>query len=98
MTRNDQLPTFTPSEDAAVDHFWASMAELKATCITDLECLSFGFLSQLARTLLVLPHSNADPERFFSMVRKVETEHRRHLDPSTVCDLLSAKVNNDKPC
>ena len=92
----NELPTFAPAEDAAVDHFWASMAEVKA--ITDLECLRFTLLSQLAKTLLTLPHSNADPERLFSMVRKVETEQMRRLDPSTVCDLLSAKVNNDKPC
>ena len=29
------------------------------------------------------------------MVRKIETGERRRLDPSTVCDLLSAKINND---
>ena len=55
-------------------------------------------LSKLAKVLLVLPHSNADPERLFSMVRKIETELRGNLDPSTVCDLLSVKVNNDQPC
>ena len=32
------------------------------------------------------------------MVRKIETEERRNLDPSTVCDLLSVKINNDRLC
>lgn len=47
---SDQLPPFTPSEDAAVDYLWASMGELEA--ITDSECLRFGFLSQLAKSIL----------------------------------------------
>ena len=32
------------------------------------------------------------------MVRKIETEQRKHLDPSTVRDLLSIKLNNSTPC
>ena len=32
------------------------------------------------------------------MVRKIETEQRKHLDPSTVRDLLSIKLNNYTPC
>lgn len=92
----DQLPTFDAKEAGAIDHFWVSMA--KVPSVMDLEVLRFGILSNLAQVLLVLPHSNADPERLFSMVRKIETEERRQLDPSTVCDLLSVKINNDKPC
>jgi hypothetical protein len=30
------------------------------------------------------------------MVRKIETEERRNCYPSTVCDLLSVKINDDK--
>lgn len=29
-----------------------------------------------AKTVLVLSHSNTDPERLFGMVRMIETEHR----------------------
>ena len=93
---DDQLPAFDPREYAAIDYFWAAMAEERA--VTDLDTLRFGMLSRLAKVLLILPHSNADPERLFSMVRKIETELRRNLDPSTVCDLLSVKVNNDCSC
>ena len=32
------------------------------------------------------------------MVKKIETDQRKQLDPSTVCDLLSVKINNDNPC
>ena len=37
-------------------------------------------------------------ERLFTMVRKIETEERSQLDKSTVCDLLTVKINNDNPC
>lgn len=96
-TSNTHLPTFDPKNDnAAVDHFWAAMSDVRS--VADSEMYRFQYLSQLAKTLLVLPHSNADPERLFSMVRKVETEERRNLDATTVQDLLAVKINNDKPC
>ena len=28
----NELPTFAPAEDAAVDHFWASMTEVVLMC------------------------------------------------------------------
>ena len=93
---DEQLPSIRDQDSAAIDHFWAQMAQVKS--VTDLSMQRFGFLSQLAKHLLILPHSNADPERLFSMVRKIETDQRKHLDPSTICSLLSAKVNNDHPC
>ena len=74
------------------------MLEMSELLYTDLETLRFGKLAQLSKALLVLPHSNADPERLFSMVRKIYTELRRHMDPTTLSDLLSVKLNNDSPC
>ena len=53
-------------------------------------------LSQLSKRLLILPNSNADPERLFSMVRNIVIGLIHLL--LYVCDLLSAKVNNSKPC
>ena len=32
------------------------------------------------------------------MVRKIETDQRKHLDISMLCDLLSVKIDNDNPC
>lgn len=64
----DQLPTYGPSEAAgAIDHFWAAMAKVKS--VMNSEVYRFSTLSHFAQVLLVLPHSNADPERLFSMVR-----------------------------
>ena len=93
---DEELPVFDPHSDAAIDHFWADIGDIRT--VADLETLRFGKLSELAKVLLVLPHSNADPERLFSMVRKIYTELRRQMDPSTLTSLLSVKVNNTQPC
>ena len=69
----------------------------KVVSIFNLELFHFQVLSSFALILLVLPHSNADAAQLFSMVRKIETEECQQLDPSTVCNLLSAKINNNKP-
>jgi hypothetical protein len=93
IASNDMLPTFQVGEAAAVDYFWTAMSEVR--CAIDKESFQYELLSKLAKILLVLPHSNADPERLFSMVRKICTEQR---DPSTICDLLCVKLNNSNPC
>ena len=85
-----QLPSSSPKEVIhTIDYFWAAMAELKD--VSDHESLRFGVLSQLAKTVLVLPHSNADPERLFSMLRKILTDQRKSLDQATICDYLVPK-------
>ena len=85
-TSMDQLPAYDSHESGAIDHFWATMAA-EVSFVADLETYRFPFLSRLAQVLLVLPHSNADPECLFGMVRKIETEERHQLGPSTICDL-----------
>ena len=91
-----QLPSFDHTADVAIDHFWSQMARQKA--IGDLSSLAYPTLSELAKTLLVLPHSNVDPERLFSMVGKIETQSRSQLSSSTTCDLLTVKMNHDSHC
>ena len=48
--------------------------------------------------LQVLPHSTANPECVFRMVRKIWTDHCGSLLPSTVASLLSVKLNTDEEC
>ena len=52
----------------------------------------------LVRTLLARPASNADSERSFSMVRKIDSEDRSHLERSTIASLLTLKLNLDENC
>lgn len=96
MARNDELPKFDPNKDAAIDHFWAAMSE--KVIADEAASLRYPNLSLLATRLLVLPHSNADPERVFSMVNHTKTEVCSQLSPSTTCALLTLKMNHRKPC
>ena len=89
----NQLPSY---ENGDLDQFWFSMGKIEKPGDTSLK--RFGNLAGLCKTLLVLPHSNADPERLFSMVRKIDTEQRGNLSPSTVQDLISVKMNTDPSC
>ena len=42
-------------------------------------------LTRLAKCLLSLPHSNADTERVFSVVRKIITDYSTEIEPSPGC-------------
>lgn len=58
----------------------------------------FRYLPVVALAALSLPHSNADPERCFSMVRKIQTDQRDRLSNKTINSLLSIKLNSDEDC
>ena len=90
MSDEDDLPSETD-----VDSFWGSMHQVKhITSSTPL----YPILLTLVRALLSLPASNADSERCFSMVRKIDYEERSHLERTTVAALLSMKSNIDGDC
>jgi hypothetical protein len=55
-------------------------------------------LSKLALACVVLPNSNADSERIFSMLKKIQTEHRSKLTNDTICSLICAKQNQNMEC
>ena len=58
----------------------------------------FPNLSRLAKCVLALPVLNAETERVFSIVRKIVTDYRTQMDQSTLCALISCKLNNDSKC
>ena len=61
--------------------------------------LRFHLLTKLAKACLVLPVSNAEPERVFSMLKKlIQTEFRSELANDTICALICAKQNSDVDC
>lgn len=56
--------------------------------------LKFGLLANVAKLVLILPHSNADEERVFSMVRKNKTAFCANLSlDTTLPSILHCKVN-----
>lgn len=61
----------------------------------------FGLLSLVAKVVLTLPHSNADEERIFSLVRKNKTMFRPNLSlDKTLPSIIQCKVNffSDTKC
>ena len=59
---------------------------------------SFRVLSKLAKACCVIPVTNADPERIFSMIKKIQTDMNSNLNNDTICCLICAKQNQDKAC
>ena len=58
----------------------------------------FSRISRVAKLVLVIPHSNADEERIFSMVQKNKTAFRPNLDPKgTLSSILTIKLGSHQP-
>ncbi|KAF7198990.1 transcript variant X6 [Nothobranchius furzeri] len=81
VTDSKQLP-----QEDNIDRFWGLLGK----------DVRFSELPRLMQALLCIPHSNASSERV-SMVRKIVTENRTSLDNSTLCALLSSKINHSGP-
>ena len=59
----------------------------------------FSKLGNIAKLVLVLPHSNAEEERLFSMARKNKTAFRPNIKlDGTLSSILTVKLANSKPC
>ena len=92
LSPDDDLPAVT--SDSRVDTFWAELGRKK----TFVGAVRFPLLTRAMTTLSVIAHSNADSERVFSMVRKINTDSRSQLSNDTLRVLLSCKINTDDPC
>lgn len=90
LTSNSELP----STDNGLEEFWGTLT-MKKTGSGEFQ---FQTLCKLSRVLLSLPHSNADTERTFSILRKIQQDYRGNLDQKTVESLLSCKLNNSSDC
>lgn len=60
--------------------------------------MKFGSGSKVMLQLLAIPHSNAECERIFSMVKKTRTEFRSSLSNKTLGDLLMVKSHQTGRC
>ena len=78
-----------------VGTFWGIMCDIKELFSKQPRYLN---LSKLALACVVLPNSNADSERIFSMLKKIQTEHRSELANDTTCSLICAKQNQNMEC
>ena len=76
-----------------MDIIWHHISSTKAADGS----LCFPQLSCVAKLVLVIPHSNAQEERMFSMVRN-KTAFQPSLDPKgTLSSILTIKLANNQP-
>ena len=74
-------------DEMAVDEFWGKVGAIA----NGTETLQFPMLSAFMKSLLFLPHSNADTERIFSQITLIKTKVRNKLSTQTVNALLITK-------
>lgn len=76
---------------------WCKIGKIK----NDFEEFKYKTLSDLMKSILCIPHSNAGCERVFSMVRKNHTDFRGSMKTSTLESILVNKMNitaTERPC
>ena len=81
-------------ESRPIDHVWTDILALK----TPLGVVRFLLMATVMAPLLSLPHSNADDERLFSILRKVHTEACHSLNADTITAYLQCKLNINSCC
>lgn len=91
LTPKEELPP----ADLGADKFWSQMAKVMEPFSNKSR---FGLLAKLALACCVIPVSNADPERIFSMLKKIQTDMRSDLNNDTICSLICSKQNQDVCC
>ena len=87
-----EIPIPTGSSSYTVSRFWGLVATLKDGSGSK----KFPTVGSLIKSLLSLPHSNADVERIFSQVTLIKTKHRNNLKTSTMDAILMTK--GSLPC
>lgn len=60
--------------------------------------LKFGRISVVMLGILSIPHSNAECERQFSIVKKNRTQFRESMSDTTLGHILLAKCRSGEPC
>jgi len=77
-----------------MDVLWHYLSSMRAAD----NSLRFPRLTKIAKLVLTIPHSNAQEERLFSMVRKNKTAFRPSLDPKgTLSSILAIKLAAREP-
>ena len=77
-----------------MDTVWGYLSEAKSSNGPS----RFSNLSRVAQLVLTLPHSNADEERLFSLIKNNKTEFCASMDLNrTLSSITSVKMNLDDP-
>lgn len=73
------------------DEAWVAISQLTDKSSGE-NRLKYGNLAKVMLVILSLPHSNAEDERLFSLVRKNATEFRPNISTAVLSDVLTQKV------
>ena len=79
-------PDFTPTSTHEIDAYWHKIGQLKDTCGK----LRYPLLTRLAKSVLIIPHGNADVERMFSHMGLNKTKVQNSLGVDTNCTASTA--------
>ena len=93
LMTDEQLPSLQ-QDKLSNDAFWGTLLNMN----TSLNVPRFPLMKILFSMLLCLPLSNADSERVFSQVRKIDIEYRKRMGHETLTALLQVKMNCDGRC
>ena len=86
---SSEMKIIEPVKDILHDRMWHYLSTLK-DC---LGCPRFPRLTKVAKLILVIPHSNAEEERVFSLVRKNKTCFRPNLDlDESLASIITCKL------
>ena len=90
-----ELPSdFTQASTHEVDTYWHAIGQLKDTDAK----VRYPLLTRLAKSVLIIPHGNADVERMFSHLGLNKTKLRNSLGADTLTALLQLQCNIKEPC
>lgn len=87
-------PDFIPVSTNEVDVYWHRIGQLEDTGGK----LRYPLITRLAKSVLIIPHGNADVERMFSHMGLNKTKIRNSLGADTLTALLQLQCNNKEPC
>ena len=86
FTDTVDIPKYSGHRDN-VATFWGNLGKIEDACGS----LKFPIIGKLTKSLLSIPHSNADVERIFSHVNLIKVKQRNKLKVSTLDALLMVK-------
>ena len=93
---NEEIPPLvlesfkTERGDIRLDALWNYFGEMKDAADGTVR---FPKLKKVVRLIITIPHSNAEEERVFSIVRKNKTCFRPRLDPEeTLASIVTVKL------
>ena len=80
----------TERGDLRMDVLWSYVGDMKDTAES---VLCYPRLRKVARLILTIPHSNAEEESVFSIIRKNKTCFHPNLDPEeTLASVVTVKL------